>query len=106
MKGTVSSREALESFESFKGIATTAISSTESGIGIHSLVAVGVIELTFSIVRQDFVSSSSFFEFVGCRFVVLRSVIFGKQYDEECVVEMAKFVSRKTTLFYKKLRDD
>ena len=81
MERRVPSLEAAEARESLERVPDARTASSESGVGIDSRVAVGVLELAFLLVREDFVRFRGFFEFIGGRFVVLldvRDVCFGR----------------------------
>ena len=67
MEGTIPSRETTKAGKSFEWIAT--LSATE--IGIDTRVAVGIVELSLFVIREDLVGFRGLFEFFGSIFVVL-----------------------------------
>ena len=67
MEGTIPSRETTKAGKSFEWIAT--LPATK--IRIDTRVAVGIVELSLFVVREDLVGFRGLFEFFGSIFVVL-----------------------------------
>lgn len=71
MEGTIPSRETTKAGKSFEWIATTT-TLPATKIRIDTRVAVGIVELSLFVVREDLVGFRGLFEFFGSIFVVLR----------------------------------
>lgn len=71
MEGTIPSREAAKAGKSFEWIATTTTTLPATKIRIDTRVAVGIVELSLFVVREDLVGFRGLFEFFGSIFVVL-----------------------------------
>jgi hypothetical protein len=67
VEGAIPSRETTKSRKSLEWIAT--LSATK--VGIDTRMAVGIVELSLFVVREDFVGFCGLFEFFGCIFIVL-----------------------------------
>ena len=80
MEGAIPSRETTKSRKSLEWIAT--LSATK--VGIDTRMAIGIVELSLFVVREDFVSFCGLFEFVRCIFIILQSDI-GVEEDVEIV---------------------
>lgn len=71
MEGTIPSRETTKAGKSFEWIATTTTTLSTTKIRIDTRVAVGIVELSLFVVREDLVGFRGLFEFFGSIFVVL-----------------------------------
>lgn len=71
MEGTIPSRETTKAGKSFEWIATTTTTLPATKIRIDTRVAVGIVELSLFVVREDLVGFRGLFEFFGSIFVVL-----------------------------------
>lgn len=71
MEGSIPSREAAKAGKSFEWIATTTTTLPATKIRIDTRVAVGIVELSLFVVREDLVGFRGLFEFFGSIFVVL-----------------------------------
>jgi len=67
-RAIIPSREAAKAFESIEWVAAA---WTFTEVGIDSCVAVGVVDFTLFIVREDFVCFCGLFEFVSGCWVIL-----------------------------------